>query len=314
MQTRRTWIYAATALGVSGLAACAVPQKNSGLAAGPWLQQLADIEASTGGQLGLSVQHWGSAPPLHYNADTRFPMCSTFKLLLAAHILQRAGQGGAQPGQQVVFGRDALVPYSPSTEAHAGGAGMTVQALCEAAVVLSDNTAANLLLGLQGGPEGLTQWLRSLGDGVTRLDRMEPELNSAVPGDTRDTTSPKAMAGSVHAVLRPGQHAGLTASSQALLRQWLLASPTGQKRLRAGMPKGWRVGGKTGSGDNGTANDVCVIWPSNGAAPWTVAAYLTGASAVDAPARDAALARVGQLAARWMAGAAIAQPGLNTAG
>ncbi|BBL24936.1 beta-lactamase [Comamonas terrigena NBRC 13299] len=231
-----------------------------------------------------------------YRGSERFPMCSTFKLLLAAQMLQRDQQGLDSLQQRVTYPRSALVPYSPTTEAQAGGAGLTVAELCEAAVVLSDNTAANLLLARQGGPQGLTQWLRDMGSMHTRLDRLEPALNSAVPGDERDTTTPLSMARAVVALAK-GPH--LDAGHQAQLLQWLKASPTGAKRLRAGMPPGWLVGGKTGTGDNGTANDVVLVWPHHRPQPLVVSAYLTQTPQLAPAARDAALAEVGQAVAHW---------------
>ena len=176
---------------------------------------------------------------------------------------------------------------------------MTIRALCEAAVVLSDNTAANLLLGLQGGPAGLTRWLRTtVGDMRTRLDRAETDLNTAIDGDPRDTTTPRAM-GKTALALLTDKKGELNPESQKQLRDWLLASRTGDKRLRAGMPGDWKVGGKTGSGDNGTANEVSIVWSAQGMAPMMVSAYLTGALKVESDGRDAILAEVGKITSDW---------------
>lgn len=297
---RRNCLQMAWLLGLGGIAGCTVPAPPHGTsAASRWQQALAQLESQSGGRLGLYAQQWGSKPCLAYRSAERFPMCSTFKSLLVAQVLDLAGRGVLDLAQTVRYSRQALVPYSPLTQPHADGAGMTVQALCAAAVTVSDNTAANLLLQLQGGPAGLTQWLRAVGDDDTRLDRYEPDLNTALPGDVRDTTTPQAMAGSMLGLMQPGPDAWLKPKQQALLQQWLLASPTGNKRLRAGMPQDWKVGGKTGTGVNGTANDVVLVWPKQGAAPLVVAAYLTGAQAVDDAARDAILAQAGALVAQW---------------
>jgi beta-lactamase class A len=184
-----------------------------------------------------------------------------------------------------------LVTYSPVTEKHAGGDGLTVGELCDAAVTLSDNTAGNLLLGSFGGPAGLTAFMRSLGDGVSRLDRWETELNEAAPGDPRDTTTPLAMLGLLREAVLGN---ALSAPSRARLAAWLVANKTGDERLRAGVPAGWPVGDKTGTGENNATNDIAVIWPP-GRAPIVVAAYYAEARA-PAEERNAVLAEVGQLA------------------
>ncbi|MBF5004342.1 class A beta-lactamase [Diaphorobacter caeni] len=262
-------------------------------------QRLKALEARSGGRLGLSVQVLGGQQTLGYREDEMFAMCSTFKLLLAARILHLSQLGEFPMQQALLYEKKELVAYSPATEKHADADGMTIHALCEAAVVLSDNTAANLLLNLQGGPQGLTRWLRTtVGDMRTRLDRIETDLNTAIAGDPRDTTTPRAM-GSTALSLLTEQKGVLDPASQKQLRDWLLASRTGDKRLRAGMPGDWKVGGKTGSGDNGTANDVSIVWSAQGAAPMLVSAYLTGAMKIDSAGRDAILAEVGHVVADW---------------
>jgi beta-lactamase class A len=185
-----------------------------------------------------------------------------------------------------------LVTYSPVTEKHTGGDGLTVGEICDAAVTLSDNTAGNLLLDSFGGPAGLTAFMRSLGDGVSRLDRWETELNEAAPGDPRDTTTPVAMLGILRETVLGTV---LSAPSRGQLAAWLVANKTGDKRLRAGVPGGWRVGDKTGTGANNATNDIAVIWPP-GRAPVVVAAYYAEARASD-DERSAVLAEVGRLAA-----------------
>jgi beta-lactamase class A len=172
---------------------------------------------------------------------------------------------------------------------------MTVQELCEAMVLVSDNTAANVLLEASGGPAALTQWLRELGDGITRLDRNEPSLNTALPGDERDTTTPQAMVQSLQKLLLGDVLEGY---ARALLQQWLVDSRTGDKRVRAGMPGDWTVGGKTGSGERGTACDTLIVWPTAQSAPLLVTAYLTG-SQLDGAGREAVLARAGEAVKRW---------------
>lgn len=172
---------------------------------------------------------------------------------------------------------------------------MSLSALCAAAIAQSDNTAGNLLLKQIGGPEGLTEFARSLGDEVTRLDRWEPDLNTAFEGDERDTTSPNAMLGDVQRLLFGDV---LTPQSRELLASWMVATTTGAERIRAGLPSTWRVGDKTGTGQNGAANDVAVLWPP-GRAPLLVAAYYAESKGAEA-ARNAVLAEVGrQVAANF---------------
>ena len=263
-----------------------------------WNKRLSTLEARSGGRLGLSVRLQGKSASLSYRGDEMFPMCSTFKLLLVARILHLAQLGEFSLEQSLLYEKKDLVTYSPATEKHADAEGMTVRALCEAAIVLSDNTAANLLLGLQGGPAGLTRWLRTQGDMRTRLDRYETELNTAIAADPRDTTTPIAMSRTAQMLLTEGS-SELSPESRALLRDWLLASRTGDKRLRLGMPEQWKVGGKTGSGENGTANEVSFVWTASDKPPMVVSVYLTGAMAVDAAGRDAVLADVGRVVADW---------------
>jgi beta-lactamase class A len=174
---------------------------------------------------------------------------------------------------------------------------MNVSDLIAAAIQYSDNTAANLLLNTVGGPASLTAYLRQIGDGVTRLDRIEPDLNSATPGDQRDTTTPGAMMADMRALLVEGH---LEGASRDRLLGWLVGNTTGAAKLRAGLPSAWRVGDKTGTGDHGSTNDVAIVWPT-GRRQLLVAAYLTETTASEA-ARNEALAQVGQQVARWVEG------------
>jgi beta-lactamase class A len=256
----------------------------------------ARIEASLGGRLGVSVLDTGSGQRASHRQDERFPMCSTFKLLAAGAVLARADAGQDSLERRIVFGRQDLIPWSPVTETQVGSAGMTLAALCEAAMILSDNTAANLLLGALGGPSGLTAYLRGLGDSVTRLDRTEPSLNEALAGDPRDTTSPAAFLSALQAL---ALGSALSENSRRRLQGWLRGNKTGDNRLRARLPQGWQAGEKTGTGANGTSNDAGLLWPPGGAAPILVTAFLTGGAA-KAEARDAALAEIGAaVVAAW---------------
>ncbi|WP_263367067.1 class A beta-lactamase [Edaphobacter bradus] len=246
------------------------------------------IEQKSRGRLGCAVLDTGSGKRIGYHADERFPMCSTFKFLAAALILKRAEQGHEHLDRLITFTKADLLAYAPVTQQHLAD-GMTIAQLCEAAITLSDNTAANLLLASFGGPPAFNAFLRSIGDSVTRLDRIEPSLNEAVPGDPRDTTTPSAMLDNMHRVLFGDV---LSFDSRTLLTNWLLANKTGDARLRAGLPHDWRAGDKTGSGERGTTNDIAVLWPPH-RAPVLVTAYLTG-SKLDSDGRNAILADAGR--------------------
>ena len=174
---------------------------------------------------------------------------------------------------------------------------MALGSLCEAAITLSDNTAMNLLLASLKGPDAVTAFARSLDDAATRLDRTEPALNEAVPGDPRDTTTPSAMARDLTALVL-GE--ALSAASRGRLAGWMVANTTGGTKLRAGLPPGWTVGDKTGAGGHGTSNDVAVAWTPDGR-PLVVAVYLTGAVSATEEARSAAMAAVGRIAAATLA-------------
>ena len=254
---------------------------------------LAELERRHGGRLGVAILDTATGRLLEHRGDERFPMCSTFKFLVAALVLARVDRNDESLDRRIVYAQSDIVPYSPVTEKHIGGDGMAVGELCDAAVTLSDNTAANVLLDSFGGPAGLTAYMRSLGDPVTRLDRNEPTLNEATPGDPRDTTTPAAM---VEIMRKTVLGAALSPTSREQLAAWLVANKTGDKRLRAGLPKGWKVGDKTGSGGHNATNDIAVLWPPN-RAPILVAAYYVEARATD-DQRAAVLADVGRIAAR----------------
>ena len=247
------------------------------------------IEVESAGRLGVAVLDTLSGERTGRRVDERFPMCSTFKLLATAAILARVDAQRERLDRRINFAASEVVVNSPVTKDRHGGTGMSLAELCEAAMTVSDNTAGNLLLASLGGPAGLTAYARSLGDTVTRLDRIEPELNEAVPGDPRDTTTPGAMLANLR-TLALGN--ALSAKSRDQLVQWLVGNKTGDTRLRAGFPAGWRVGDKTGAGEHGTTNDVGLIWPPD-RAPVIVAVYLTGTSATG-ERRNATLAAVGR--------------------
>ncbi|UNV88985.1 class A beta-lactamase [Comamonas sp. 7D-2evo2] len=286
----------ALGLGAWGLSGCAFISKQQAAAARTLSDELAALEIQAQGRFGLYVLDAVSGAEAGWRGDERFPMCSTFKTLLAARMLYLAQRDEIRLWRKLYYSPSEVVAWSPISEKRAGAnGGMTVQELCEAMVLVSDNTAANVLLEASGGPAALTQWLRELGDGTTRLDRNEPSLNTALPGDERDTTTPQAMVQSLQKLLLGDVLEGY---ARALLQQWLVDSRTGDKRVRAGMPGDWTVGGKTGSGERGTACDTLIVWPTEQSAPLLVTAYLTG-SPLDGAGREAVLARAGEAIKRW---------------
>ncbi len=266
-------------------AAAPTPARRAGYEA-----RLAALEARTGGRLGVVALDTGTGRRLAHRGGERFPLCSTFKVLLAGAVLQKVDRGETRLDRRLPYGKADLLAYAPVTTARVAEGGMTVGDLCAAAVEVSDNTAANLLLGDLGGPAAVTAFARALGDPRTRLDRTEPTLNEARPGDPRDTTTPAAMVGSLRALLLGPT---LRPESRSRLEGWMAACTTGRTRLRAGLPPDWAAGDKTGSGARGTANDVAILRPPH-RAPILVAAYLTGSTASDS-GRDAVLAEVGRL-------------------
>lgn len=295
MITRRQLVAGASATVLAGALIPAFRPARAAPRADTLTRTLAAIEAKTGGRLGVAIHDTGSGLNVARRGDERFPLCSTFKFLAAAAILARVDDGEESLGREIEVRPEDIVTYSPETEKYVGRT-MRLGQLCAAAITLSDNTAGNLMLAAIGGPEKLTAYARTLGDTMTRLDRIEPALNEAAPGDPRDTTTPLAMAGDLHAllvgdVLSPGSRDQLTA--------WLTGSKTGGTRLRAGLPSNWRVGDKTGTCNASTANDIGIAWPPDGA-PVLIAAYLTG-STVDGDAQNAALAEVGGAVASALA-------------
>jgi beta-lactamase class A len=279
-----------------------------GLPSGTSGSEFAAIERGIGGRLGVAALDTGTGRRLGYRATELFAMCSTFKFLLAGCILQRVDAGNEDLRRLVPYAEKDLLEYAPVSRAHLQQGAMTVGDLCAAAVEVSDNTAANLLLAQMGGPAGVTKSIRSLGNQVTRLDRIETDLNSALPGDVRDTTSPAAMVDSMEKLLVGD---ALSAASRTQLVAWLELSTTGGKRLRAGFPAGWRAGDKTGTGSRGAVGDIGIFWPPSksnkvptknapiNGAPILVAVYVMEGSA-SADEREQAIAAVGRLVASML--------------
>jgi beta-lactamase class A len=253
-------------------------------------QRLAAVEAASDGRLGVAIADMGSGSLLGYRAAERFPLCSVYKLLAAAAVLALVDAGRANLDRRFVYSRHAVLDGSPVMQKHIGGRGLSLAHLCDAAVTRSDNTAGNMLLSFLGGPAALTAYIRGIGDNATQLDRGEPDVNQATPGDPKDTTVPAAMLSDLLGLLLGNK---LSAPSRAQLMAWMRACKTGAGRLEAGLPRGWHIGDKTGSGGFGTTNDVGIVWPPTGA-PILVAAFLTDTT-VPPARRNAALAAVGEI-------------------
>jgi beta-lactamase class A len=255
------------------------------------------LEKDFGGRLGVFALNTMNGMKLSHRARERFAVCSTFKVLATSAILTRSAKEPALLDQPVVYQKADLVTYSPVTEKHAGE-GMTVAELCAAALQYSDNTAANLLIKMLGGPEAVTAFARTTGNTEFRLDRWETELNTAIPGDPRDTATPESMAASLQQLLLgdalPGQ------PQRDRLRDWLCGNTTGAARIKAGIPADWKIGDKTGSGDYGTANDLAILWPP-GKKPVILAVYTTQTDK-DAKANNEAIAATARIVADWVTG------------
>jgi beta-lactamase class A len=271
---------------------CASPRTKPAL---PGRRQalIAEIESRVGGRVGLFAIATDSGKTIEHREDERFALCSTFKLLLVAAVLAEVDAQRMALEQEIAFGPGEIIAYSPVTSARVAEGQMPVAELAEAVVVTSDNSAANLLLLRLGGPSGLTSFLRAHGDQVTRLDRNEPSLNTNLPGDLRDTTTPRAMVATLRMLLTAS---ALSSSSRDRLLTWMVSSETGRARLRAGLPQAWRVGDKTGTGDRGAANDVAIAWPPK-RGPILVASYMSDSTS-PLVTLNAAHAEIGRLVTR----------------
>jgi beta-lactamase class A len=226
--------------------------------AAPVDDRIAELEGRHNALIGLYAANLDSGRTLTHRSDEMFAMCSTFKGYAAARVLQLVGSGRLSLDNRVFVDPEAIVPNSPVTETHAG-AEMTLAQLCQAALQRSDNTAANLLLKTIGGPAAITAFARSVGDERTRLDRWEVELNAAIPGDPRDTSTPAALAGGYRAILAGD---ALSPPQRRQLEDWMLANQTSS--MRAGLPEGWTTADKTGSGDYGSTNDAGIAFGPDG--------------------------------------------------
>jgi len=295
MSRRGVLVGAAALVAVGGVAGGGVANaidagaQPKGAAARDGASRLAALEKHWGGRLGVVAVDTATGRRIEHRAAERFPLCSTFKFIAAAAILQRVDRGKDHLDRRIEYTESDLLKYAPVAKEHVKEGSMVLGDLCAAAVQWSDNTAANLMLKILGGPEGLTAFIRTLGDNITRLDQMEPELNVVAPGTVNNTTTPTAMVGLLSSLLM-GQV--LSSDSRAELEGWMLDAKVGQHRLPAGLPAGWRIAHKTGTWDN-QANDVGIVWPVN-RAPIVVAAFYIRDAKGDAE-REGVLREVGHI-------------------
>ncbi|MFF4037964.1 class A beta-lactamase [Streptomyces sp. NPDC001816] len=256
--------------------------------------ELSDLEQRYGARLGVYAHNVRTGRVVAYRAGERFAMCSTFKAFAAAAVLR--DHGGCAPLDKVIhYPPNDILANSPKTEEHLA-TGMRVGDVCAAAIQYSDNAAGNLLLRQIGGPAGLTRFFRSLGDRVSRLDRWETDLNTAIPGDLRDTTTPEAVGRSFE---RLALGRALDDAGREQLVTWLKGNTTSAKRFGAGLPRGWVLGDKTGTGDYATANDIGVAWTTRGTP--IVLAVLSTKATKEAPVDDALVADTARVLARTLA-------------
>ena len=257
-------------------------------------KKLANIEVSSGARIGLFAINTADNTIIQYRAKERFPMCSTSKVMCVSAILNKIMTNSDLLQQKIQYTKKEVDSsgYAPMTKNHIAD-GMTIAELCNASITHSDNMAMNLLLNNLGGPNAVTRFARSIGDKKYRLDRYGPDLNSAIPGDLRDTTTPEAMANALYKLVLGDV---LASSQREQLQLWLKNNTTGKDRIRAGVPKGWVVGDKTGTGDYGTTNDIGILWPPK-KSPIIVVIYVTQ-SKKDAVPRADIIASVTQILVR----------------
>ncbi|PCE33027.1 class A beta-lactamase [Burkholderia ubonensis] len=243
--------------------------------------QLDALEQASNGRLGVAALDTASGARIAHRSRERFPLCGTFAVVAAAALLVRGALDASLLPRRILYRRYELVPGSPVTERYAD-TGMTIGQLCEAMLHSGDKSAANLLMSVLGGPQTVTEFAHASGDTLFRLDRWEPELNTARPGDERDTSTPLAMAETMRRLLLGD---ALGEPERAQLTRWLTGSANGVKGIRAGVPSDWRVAGKAGTGGYGTTSDVAVLWPPSHA-PLVIAVSFTQPAADAAPRAD----------------------------
>lgn len=246
---------------------------------------LNDLEERHGGRLGVAALDVGSQRRVSWRGQERFAFCSTFKVFLAVATLERVQREEEQLDRAVAVTRADMIPHAPVTE-KAIGRTLTIRELMQAAVEVSDNPAANILIREMGGIAVWRSWWPTFGDTTTVISRLEPDLNTALPNDPRDTCLPDQTIANIRELAFSDR---LTPEHDQLISGWLTASPTGPNRIKAGVPQGWTVAHKTGTGSNGATNDIGMLTPLSGS-PVLLAAYFTGAPEATDEQRDAVIA------------------------
>ena len=284
---RRSVLTGLGALGVSGCSPS--PASQVDVTVFDWDLDLSALEARHGGRLGFCA--YGPKGRVKWRGDERFVYCSTFKMYLAAATLLRIQTGAERLDRAIPMTRADMVSHAPVTEP-AIGSTLTIERLMQAVVEVSDNPAANLLLEALGGIEAMRAFYRGIGDNSTTVDRFEPEMNR-LDGD-KDTITPlQSVANISHLLVSPSTP--LSTASKTILLGWMVDSPTGARRLKAGVPAGWRVAHKTGTGGYGPTNDIGLLYPPTGQ-PVIVAAYYHGTPTTSGAANDAVIAEATRLA------------------
>lgn len=298
---RRRLLIAGAAL--SALSACGRPHRETPVqlldspAPATPTDLLAALEDRYNAKIGFYGVNLGTGRTLAYRENDMFATCSAFKAYVAAQILQKDQRGELRITDQIYIDPAMAVPVaSKTTEPHVGGY-LPLSELCSAAVRQSDNTATNIMVSMLGGPHTVTDFARSVGDERTWMVRWEPELNSAIPGDPRDTSSPRAMSTGFLNMLTGDI---LDEPHRALLWEWMSTITTGDKRIRAGLPPGWGIADKTGSGDYGSTNDLGVAYGPNGERLQLGVMARTRSDDPKTPYNDAIVADVAGVAVPWL--------------
>lgn len=261
----------------------AVPSKD-------FASRISALERKSTGRIGVSVVSAGGEPLFSYRADERFAMCSTFKTLLGAAVLSRVDANRESLDRPITYKSTDILDYAPIAKRYLATGHLTISELNAASIQYSDNTAANLLLDAIGGTKALTEYLRSIGDNTTRLDRNEPSLNTNLADDLRDTSTPDAMATTLQKLVM-GDY--LSPASKEQLKAWMFGNTTGNSKIKAGFDKFWMVGDKTGSGENGASNDVAIVFP-RGLPPFIIVVFYSGSSASN-DTKSAVIAEVARI-------------------
>ena len=252
-------------------------------------EKVQQLETGLNGTIGIAILDERGQEIWHYNGTRRFPLTSTFKTLLCAKLLWDSEKNFLNLSSETVIKKENLVIWSPITETMVGQR-ISLKSACSAAMTMSDNTAANIVLKDIGGPEALTRFLRTIGDSETRLDRYEPFLNEAARGDQRDTTTPLAIAQTLKNLVVGDT---LSKSSKRQLQDWMNKNQVAGSLIRATLPVGWTIADRSGAGGSGSRAITAVVWPEP-TRPIVIAIYITGTSA-SLEERSAAIARIGEM-------------------